>query len=527
MPGWLNTPPHSVGRPVGTEASTEPGHPNDPGASDMLLRVFEDLEINRQSFEYELAGTEHGRITRLTGGIARISGIPSVGFEELVRFDNGALGLVLDLDIDDVGAVLLDSDDGLEAGIGARRTHRVMDTVVGDALVGRVVDPAGRALDGRGPVLAATRREIERQPPAIRDRAAVSRPLQTGIKAIDALVPVGRGQRELIVGDRQTGKSSIAVDTILNQADNDVVCVYCAIGQQVSAVAKVVARLRDHGMLERTIVVVASGEDPVGLRYAAPYTATAMAEFYMDQGRDALIVYDDLTRHARAYRELSLLLRRPPGREAYPGDIFYVHSRLLERSCQLSAELGGGSLTALPIVETQGEDLAAYIPTNLVSITDGQIYVSPRLFRRGQLPAVDVGRSVSRVGGRAQLQGYRSVGGSLRLFYSQFEELERFTRYGARLESARRRELERGHRVREALRQDEGDPSSVAEQLLLLVAVTQGAFDDVPAERVRRFEVELRDHPDALPEVRRRIEEGQVLLDADLSAIVAFAKSLL
>lgn len=496
-------------------------------ATHIMSRVFDDLETNRQTFDYALGSSERGQVTRLTEGVARISGIPSVGFEELVRFDNGALGLVLDLDTDAVGAVLLDSDEGLEAGIGVRRTERVMDTLVGEALLGRVVDPAGRALDGRGPVPAASRREIERQPPAIRDRAAVSRPMQTGIKAIDALVPVGRGQRELIVGDRQTGKSSIAVDTILNQADNEVVCVYCAIGQQVSAVAKVVARLREYGMLERTIVVVASGEDPVGLRYVAPYAATAMAEYFMDQGRDALIVYDDLTRHARAYRELSLLLRRPPGREAFPGDIFYVHARLLERSCQLKAELGGGSLTALPIVETQAEDLAAYIPTNLVSITDGQIYVSPRLFRRGQLPAVDVGRSVSRVGGRAQLPGYRSVGGSLRLYYSQFEELERFTRYGARLESARRRDLERGRRVREALRQDEGNPSSVVEQLLLLVAVTQGAFDDVPAERVRRFETNLRDHPKALPDIRRRIEEDQELRDEDLAAIVVYAKGLL
>ena len=489
-----------------------------------LTQTFKHFASNRNDFDYRLTSSERGQVSRLTEGVARISGIPNVGFEELVRFDNGALGLVLDLDIDDVGAVLLDTDAGLEAGSAVRRTERVMDTPVGDALLGRVLDPAGRPLDDLGPLSSASRQPIERRPPAIRDRAAVTRPLQTGIKAIDALVPVGRGQRELIVGDRQTGKSSIAIDTILNQPD-DVVSIYCAIGQQVSAVAKVIARLREQGAMERTIVVVASGDDPVGLRFVAPYAATAMAEYFMDQGRDALIVYDDLTRHARSYRELSLLLRRPPGREAYPGDIFYVHSRLLERSCQLKAELGGGSLTALPIVETQAEDLAAYIPTNLVSITDGQIYVSPRLFHRGQLPAVDVGRSVSRVGGRAQLPAYRSVGGSLRLFYSQFEELERFTRYGARLESARQRELERGRRVREALRQNEGDPRSAAEQLFVLVAVTRGAFDELPTNRVRQFEQQLKTNNEALPDIRRRISQGEELSEDDLDEIVAFARS--
>ena len=513
-----------------TEAVSDPEQsdssdlPPVPHATTTLAQTFDHFASSRDRFDYRLTSIEHGQVTRLTEGVARISGIPNVGFEELVRFDNGALGLVLDLAIGDAGAVLLDTDDGLEAGSGVRRTGRVMDTPVGDALLGRVVDPAGRPLDDRGPVMAASRRPIERRPPAIRDRAAVDRPLQTGIKAIDALVPIGRGQRELIVGDRQTGKSSIAIDTILNQPD-DVVSIYCAIGQQMSAVAKVIARLHEQGAMERTIVVVASGDDPVGLRFVAPYAATAMAEYYMDQGRDALIVYDDLTRHARSYRELSLLLRRPPGREAYPGDIFYVHSRLLERACQLNVELGGGSLTALPIVETQAEDLAAYIPTNLVSITDGQIYVSPKLFRRGQLPAVDVGRSVSRVGGRAQLAAYRSVGGSLRLFYSQFEELERFTRYGARLESARRRELERGRRVREALRQGDGDPRSVAEQLFVLVAVTQGAFDEFPPDRVRAFEHELQNNTDALPAVRARISRGEELTEDDLAEIVALARN--
>ena len=491
-----------------------------------VRRVFADLRNTRHRFGYRLVGAERGEVHRLTEGVARVSGLPGVGFEEVVEFENGALGLVMDLDIEDVGVMLLDSDEEIRAGTIVRRTHRVMDAPVGEALLGRVVDPAGRPLDDRGPVRATDRRHIERRPPPIRDRAPVSTPLQTGIKAIDALVPIGRGQRELIVGDRQTGKTSIALDTIINQRPDDVISVYCAVGQQISGTAKVVASLRDHGALERSIVVVATSEDPVGLRYAAPYAATTMAEYFTDAGHDVLIVYDDLTRHARAYRELSLLLRRPPGREAYPGDIFYVHSRLLERASHLRGERGGGSLTALPIIETQAEDLAAYIPTNLVSITDGQVYVSPRLFRRGQLPAVDAGRSVSRVGDRAQLPAYRAVGNSLRLFYSQFEELERFSRYGARLEPERRRELERGRRIREALKQADGDPRSVVEQLVVLVAVTEGALDHVPPARIPTAEAELRSRAGAFAELGRRIDRGAPLTDEDVRGIVGLAKEV-
>lgn len=499
----------------------------DAGPGPAALAALARVASIRERFDYEPASSERGVILQLSEGVARIGGLPGVGFEELVRFENGSLGLVLDLDLDHVGVVLLDPDEGVEAGGTARRTERVMDTPVGDRLLGRVVDPAGRPLDGLGPVRALGRRDVERRAPQIRERAAVSTPLQTGIKAIDALIPIGRGQRELIIGDRQTGKSSIAVDTILNQRDGDVISVYCAVGQQISAVAKVVARLREHGALDRTIVVAASGEDPVGLRYIAPYAATTMAEYFTDRGQDVLIVYDDLTRHARSYRELSLLLRRPPGREAYPGDIFYIHSRLLERASRLGPERGGGSLTALPIVETQAENLASYIPTNLISITDGQIYLSPRLFRRGQLPAVDVGRSVSRVGGRAQLPAYRKVGPSLRLFYSQFEELERFARYGARLEPHRRRQLERGRRVREALKQEEGDPRTVVEQLLALVAVAEGAFDESPADRISALETRLRQRATDVPDVKRTIEEGLVLTDDHVRAIVELARGLL
>ena len=507
--------------------TTDAGTPDllPTGARRAVESTFAGFDSVRRGFRYELAADERGTVTRLTGGVARVSGIPGVGFEEVVRFDNGELGMVMDLDVDDAGIMLLDIDDRIQAGSIVRRTNRVMDTPVGPELLGRVIDPVGRSLDNRGVLRTRVRRGIERQPPTIRQRAPVAVPLQTGIKAIDALVPIGRGQRELIIGDRQTGKSSIAIDTILNQREGDVISVYCAIGQQTSAVAKVVARLRSAGAIDRTIVVVASSEDPVGLRYVAPYAATAMAEYFMDEGHDVLIIYDDMTRHARAYRELSLLLRRPPGREAYPGDIFYIHSRLLERASHLRPELGGGSLTALPIVETQAEDLAAYIPTNLVSITDGQVYVSPKLFRRGQLPAVDAGRSVSRVGDRAQLPAYRSVGNNLRLFYSQFEELERFSRYGARLEPERRHELERGRRVREALKQTDGDPRSVIEQLLVLVAVTEGVFDDVPTERIAHIESELRYRVAELPGIRQRIEDGELLTDDDVRTIVALARA--
>jgi F-type H+-transporting ATPase subunit alpha len=443
-----------------------------------------------------------------------------VGFEEVVEFDNGALGLALDLDTDEVGVVLLDREQGIQAGMLARRSARVMDVPVGDALLGRVVDPAGRPVDERGPVRGVERRPIERRPPAIMDRAPVQMPLQTGVMAIDALVPIGRGQRELIVGDRQTGKTTIAIDTIVNQRDAEVVCVYCAIGQQTSAVAKVVDELETRGALAHTIVVVATGDDPVGLRYLAPYAATSMAEHFVDTGRDALIVYDDLTRHARSYRELSLLLRRPPGREAYPGDIFYIHSRLLERAARLAPSQGGGSLTALPLVETQAENLSAYIPTNLVSITDGQVYLSPRLFRSGQLPAVDVGRSVSRVGGRAQLPAYRTVGGPLRLAYAQFEELERFTRYGARLEEERRRQLERGRRVREVLLQHQGDPRRVADQIATLVAVTEGALDEIDVPRIAEVVDRLRSRLGELGDFAERIEGGGELTDDDRTAVV-------
>ena len=375
-----------------------------------------------------------GVVTNVAIGIATVSGLPGVGFEELVSFPRGLLGIAFNIDEDEIGVILLGEFQDLHAGDEVERTWRVMDVAVGDSLLGRVIDPLGKPLDGKGPIDSAKRLPIERPAPPIMDRAPVVVPLQTGLKAIDALIPVGRGQRELILGDRQTGKTAIAIDAILNQRSQNVLCVYCAIGQRASAVAKVVATLREKGAMDYTVVVVAEGNDAPGVVYVTPYAATTIAEYFMEKGRDVLIVYDDLTNHARAYRELSLLLRRPPGREAFPGDIFYIHSRMLERATHLSKERGGGSLTALPIIETTAQDISAYIPTNLISITDGQIYLSPTLFELGVLPAIDVGKSVSRVGGAAQRAAYRAIAGNIKLAYSQFEELESFAKFGTRLD---------------------------------------------------------------------------------------------
>jgi F-type H+-transporting ATPase subunit alpha len=410
-----------------------------------------------------------------------VRGLPGAGAEELLRFRGGLLGIVASQEPDGLGIILLGDSARLRAGDVARRTGRVIDVPVGPALLGRVVDAMGHPLDERGPVEAVERRAIERDAPAILDRAPVAVPLQTGLKVVDALVPIGRGQRELIVGDRQTGKTTVAMEAILNQRAGDVVSVYCAIGQRASAVARVVADLERRGALARSIVVVAGGDDAPGLQFVAPYAATTRAEYFMEQGQDTLVVYDDLTRHARAYRQLSLLLRRPPGREAYPGDIFYVHARLLERATRLRPERGGGSLTALPVIETQAQNIAAYIPTNLISITDGQVYLSPELFQKGMLPAVDVGRSVSRVGGKAQLPAYRSVAGELRLSYAQYEELETFARFGTRLDPETRRRLERGRRVRAVLRQSQYEPLAVSAQIATLLAATGGLFDAIDA----------------------------------------------
>lgn len=473
-----------------------------------------------------LKSQEIGTVTSVGQGIARVAGLPNVEAEEVVSFPGNALGLVFNLDADEVGVILLDKSDTIRAGCEVRRTGRVLDVPVGKPLLGRIIEPMGRPLDGKGAIRVAQRRPAERDAPKIMDRAPVTVPLQTGIKVIDALIPIGRGQRELILGDRQTGKTAIALDTIINQKDKNVICVYCAIGQRSSSVAKLIADLHRYEAMDYCLVVVAAGEEPPGLQFIAPYAATTMAEYFMEQGEDVLIIYDDLTSHARAYRELSLLLRRPPGREAFPGDIFYIHSRLLERSTHLKPECGGGSLTALPILETEAQNIAAYIPTNLISITDGQIYLSPTLFQKGILPAVDVGKSVSRVGGKTQLPAYRKVAGDLRLSYAQFEELEAFARFGTRLDEATRQTLERGRRVREVLKQHQYQPLPVAEQIAVLLAVTSGLFDDLNLEEMESAENAIRQGVrEQLSEVFSRLESGERLEEGDHAILLTIAKN--
>jgi F-type H+-transporting ATPase subunit alpha len=493
-----------------------------PLPRELAEETFDCLERILARHEQEMEPQETGTVTRVAGGIAQVTGFTNVSNNELIRFPEDVLGIAANLDVDGLGIILLDEAARLTVGDEAQRTRRVVDVPVGEALLGRVVDAIGRPLDEKGPIVCRQRRAVERPAPAIMARAPVTEPLQTGIKAIDAAIPIGRGQRELILGDRQIGKTTVAVDTMLNQRDKNVICVYCAIGQRGSSVARVLARLEEHGALERCIVVVAAGEDPPGLQFIAPYAATSMAEFFMEQGRDVLIVYDDLTRHARAYRELSLILRRPPGREAYPGDIFFIHSRLLERATHLRDELGGGSLTALPIIETQAQNISAYIPTNLISITDGQVYLSPELFRKGQLPAVDIGKSVSRVGGKAQLPAYRAVAGDLRLSYAQFEELEIFARFGTRLDDETRRRLDRGQRIREILKQDAHESFTVPEQIAVLFAATQGLFDQRSIDDVAEGEIALRRlmNTEFTP-LCERIERGEALTEEDRQEMLA------
>jgi F-type H+-transporting ATPase subunit alpha len=469
-----------------------------------------------------------GTITSVATGIAKVSGLPGVGFDELVTFPGDVLGIAFNVDADEIGVVLLGEYWHLHAGDEVQRTGRVMDVAVGDGLLGRVIDPLGRPLDSNGPVASNKRLPVERPAAHIMDRAPVTVPLQTGIKVIDSLIPVGRGQRELILGDRQTGKTAIAIDTILNQRGQNVICVYCAIGQRASAVAKAVATLREKGAMYYTVIVVTEGNDPPGLAYIAPYAATSIAESFMEDGRDVLIVYDDLTHHARSYRELSLMLRRPPGREAFPGDIFYIHSRLLERATHLRNELGGGSLTALPIIETEAQDISAYIPTNLISITDGQIYLSPTLFELGMLPAVDVGKSVSRVGGKAQHAAYRVVAGDIKLGYAQFEELETFSRFGARLDEDTRKIIEHGRRIRACLKQPEFSPVSVPAQIAVLLALTAEFFDSVPLEKMTDAEHSLHEAAADIPaEVRERLDTAEKLSDEDRKTIIEIARKAL
>lgn len=495
------------------------------GLERVLEQALRSVERALESCDRTLVTREIGQVASVRRGVAFVEGLPTVQAQELVRFQNGLRGLAFDLDEDLLGVVVLDTHQQLRAGLQVYRSLEVLKVGVGELLLGRVVDPLGRPLDQRGPIDFAERRPMERDAPAMIERVPVDEPLQTGIKVVDALLPIGRGQRELILGDRQTGKTAIALDAMLYQRNSDVLCVYCGVGQRETAVARVIAKLREYQALEHTLVVVASGKSSPGLQYLAPYAATTMAEFFVDQGRDVLIVYDDLTRHARAYRELSLLLRRPPGREAYPGDIFYVHSRLLERSTHLEQ---GGSLTALPIIETQEQMISAYIPTNLISICDGQIYLSPDLFQKGVLPAVDVGQSVSRLGGKAQLPAYQQIVGDLRLAYSQFEELEDFARFGTRLQESTRRRLEHGRRVRAVLKQSQFEWRSAPEQIAILSAVAEGLLDDLSLDRIQEAEHAIsRALMQEQAQLAERIRAGQRLSEQDRETLLALARKSL
>ncbi|WP_417390449.1 alternate F1F0 ATPase, F1 subunit alpha [Gimesia sp.] len=499
-----------------------------PDIKSLIHSTFDQFGSVLSQHDFTPRLIEIGKVTYVGRSHARISGLPNVQSEELLQFPHHILGLALNLDEHEVGVVLLDHGEQLTAGDEVRRTHRLLDVPVGESLIGRVIDPVGRPLDGRGPITAAERRPYERDPAPIIDRAPVTVPLQTGLKVIDALIPIGRGQRELILGDRQTGKTAIALDTILNQKNKDVICIYCAIGQRNTAVAKVIDDLRTHGALEYTTVVVGESDAPPGLQFVAPYAATTLGEYFMDRGQDVLVIYDDLTSHARAYRELSLLLRRPPGREAFPGDIFYLHSRLLERSTHLADRLGGGSLTALPVAETEAQNLSAYIPTNLISITDGQIYLSPQLFQKGILPAVDVGRSVSRVGGKTQLPAYRAVAGDLRLSYSQFEELETFSRFSSRLDSETLATLERGRRVREIFKQSQYHPLSVPEQLSVLIGMAGGAFDNTGLSQIHQLEDQVqRILSNDFPDLSEQILAGKTITETDQQSVLNAVSELI
>jgi F-type H+-transporting ATPase subunit alpha len=491
-------------------------------------RVFADLQQGRESLKPDISPQEVGTVTKVSSGIATVSGLPGVGFEELLMFPQHIYGIAFNIDKTEVGVVLLGDYCKLGAGDEVLRTGRVMDIAVGEELLGRVISPTGRPLDGKEPLNLRQRLPIERPAPPIMARDPVTEPLQSGLKVIDALLPIGRGQRELIMGDRQTGKTSLAIDVILNQRGKNVLCIYCAIGQRAASVAKTQAILSSNKAMEYTVMVVTEGSDPPGLNYIAPYAATSIGEYFMQCGRDVLIVYDDLTRHARSYRELSLLLRRPPGREAYPGDIFYIHSRLLERATHLKKEYGGGSLTALPIIETEAQNMAAYIPTNLISITDGQIYLSPTLFDLGVLPAVDVGKSVSRVGGKAQKAAYRAVAGDLKLAYAQFEELETFARFGERLDDDAIKTINHGRRIRACLKQTESSPLSVAAQITILLALCNGLFEAVPLSMMSVAESALvyamKDFP---LELKNKLDAAESLNDEDTQAVLGVARQVL
>jgi F-type H+-transporting ATPase subunit alpha len=493
-------------------------------ANESQLRASEIKDVllaEIENYEEDLHAEDVGEVLEVKDGIARIYGLTKAMASEMLEIASSVTGesvtaLALNLEEDNIGAVIMGDWTGLHEGDRVRRTGRVLAIPVGPAYLGRVVDSLGAPVDGQGSIAAEDTRQIDIVAPGIVKRQPVREPLQTGLKAIDSMIPIGRGQRELIIGDRGTGKTAIAVDTIINQKDTDVICVYCAIGQRAGKVANVVETLREHGAMDYTVVVAANASDPAPMQYIAPYAACTIAEHFMWQGKHTLVIYDDLTKQAQAYRQLSLVLRRPPGREAYPGDVFYLHSRLLERAAKLSDELGGGSLTALPVIETQAGDVSAYIPTNVISITDGQIYLEPDLFYSGVRPAVNVGISVSRVGGSAQVKAMRKVAGRLRLDLAQYRELEAFAQFGSDLDAATQRQLARGERTVEVLKQPQQQPMPVENQVAVIYAVTQGHLDDVPVERLRAWERGFHDylgahHADILNSLRETKELSEAI----------------
>ena len=498
----------------------------------MQIRAAEISDIIREQikgYEKQLEVRETGVVLSTGDGIARIYGLDKAAAGELIEFPHGVYGLVLNLDEDNVGAAILGEQQVIKEGDEVRRTGRIAEVPVGEALLGRVVNALGQPLDGKGPIKTSTTRRIELKAPGIVARQPVKEPLQTGLKAIDAMIPIGRGQRELIIGDRQTGKTAIAIDTIINQRGGDVQCVYVAIGQKQSTVAQVVDKLASQGAMEYTTIVLAGASDPAPMQFLAPYTGCTMGEFFRDSGRHALCIYDDLSKQAAAYRQMSLLLRRPPGREAYPGDVFYLHSRLLERAAKMAKEQGGGSLTALPIIETQAGDVSAYIPTNVISITDGQIFLESDLFYSGQRPAVNVGISVSRVGGNAQVKAMKKVAGPLRLDLAQYREMAAFAQFSSDMDASTKRQLERGERLTELMKQGQFQPQPVEKQIIIIYAGTNGHLDEIPVAAIQRYERELyafldAKHAGLLTELRQKRELTDDIVAKVNAALADFAK---
>ena len=494
--------------------------------ADEITRFIKDAI---KGFDTAVDVTEVGSVISVGDGIARIYGLDRVMYGELIEFPHDVFGLAMNLEEDNVGAVMLGEAFAVREGDTVKRTGRIMSVPVGEAMVGRVVDALGRPVDGKGPIVTELFNPVERLAPGVVDRQPVKEPLQTGIKAIDSMIPIGRGQRELIIGDRQTGKTAIAVDTIINQKDTGVISIYVAIGQKQSTVARVVDTLQKHGVLERTVVLVAAASDPAPMQYLAPYAGCAIGEYFRDRGQHALVIYDDLSKHAAAYREISLLLRRPPGREAFPGDVFFLHSRLLERAAKLNDEFGGGSLTALPIIETQAGDISAYIPTNVISITDGQIFLETDLFHSGFRPAINAGISVSRVGGSAQIKAMKQVAGRLRLDLAQYRELQAFAQFGSDLDKATKAQLNRGARLMELLKQGQYKPLTVEKQVIIIYAGTTGHLDDLPMDQVPAFEQALFEHLDAhggglLARISQKKSLDAELMEALKTAVAEFKK---